>query len=248
MVLVGLVLLANALGFFAVSPQDIFRSFLPLFFIGLGVWLIMRRKQREDRDRMSFHMEHANDPYSSSVNSNMKDSGSATASSQDSGSGSPEGDVGDMSDLGTSQRFYSSSNYEQTYQANGGRQSADGKVRFAKTFGELTADMDLMSLRDVEISMGIGDLEVRLKGGVLTDGLNRMIISGFLGDIRILVPQNIPLFVHCSNFVGDIESMGKRTSGFGNNIESQSPDYSSASRKLYIACNNFIGDIRIVRI
>ncbi|MEW5995667.1 MAG: cell wall-active antibiotics response protein LiaF, partial [Candidatus Zixiibacteriota bacterium] len=81
--------------------------------------------------------------------------------------------------------------------------------------------------------------------GRLTAGLNRLIISGFVGDIRIYVPVGMPHFVHCSNFIGDINAGGQKASGFSNTIESQTPDYDSAEAKLYIAANNFIGDIKV---
>ncbi len=92
--------------------------------------------------------------------------------------------------------------------------------------------------------MGIGDLDFSLAGGKLSKGLNRVVISGFIGDLRIFIPRNMAHFVQCSNFIGDIDLAGKRTSGFGNNVDSQSTDYNNADSRIYIAANNFIGDIK----
>ncbi len=245
MVLLGLLLLANSLDILNVSFGDVLRSLIPLFFIGLGIWMIVRRKRMEDQIRMNMHFEASSHPDSSNTaytseerkepNRPADNIAAEQASAMDSGKMGAQ-----------AQQFYASSNYQQSYQTGPQRQGADGKLRYSKSLGELTVDLSNMSLRDVEVSMGVGDLEVRLSGGILSDGLNRIIISGFVGDIRVMVPQNFPLFAHCSNFVGDIELMGRRTSGFGNNLESQSANYGSATQKLYIACNNFIGDIRVV--
>ena len=72
-----------------------------------------------------------------------------------------------------------------------------------------------------------------------------MIFSGFIGDIRIMIPRDFAVFAHCSNFIGDIDVVGRRASGFGNNIDWQSDNYESADSKLYIAANNFLGDVKI---
>jgi len=103
-------------------------------------------------------------------------------------------------------------------------------------------------LSNVEISMGIGDLELNLSEGILSTGLNRVIISGFIGDIRIFVPKIMSFFSHCSNFIGDIDLGGQKTSGFGNTLEHNTPDYDKAESKLYVAANNFIGNIKVYRI
>jgi predicted membrane protein len=72
-----------------------------------------------------------------------------------------------------------------------------------------------------------------------------MIISGFIGDMRIFIPKEFNYFAHCSNFVGDIDINSKRASGFGNTIEHYTPEYDKAESKLYIAANSFIGDMKI---
>ncbi len=119
------------------------------------------------------------------------------------------------------------------------------KVRYSKLLGDMFIDCANVNLQSVEISTGVGDVEMKLHGGKLVHGLNRMIISGFVGDIRIFVPKDMPHFIHSSNFVGDIDIEGKRSEGLSNTVEHQSADYESASSKLYIAANNFIGDIKL---
>ena len=122
---------------------------------------------------------------------------------------------------------------------------SDGKIKFSKLLGDMVIDLRDQPVQNVEVSMGVGDLEIRLHGAKLQGGLSRMIVSNFLGDIRILVPVGMAVFAHCSNFIGDIEVLGRRSSGFGNNLDAQSGDYAAAETRLYIAANLFIGDIRI---
>jgi len=106
-------------------------------------------------------------------------------------------------------------------------------------------DCSGIELQNVEIGNFLGDVEVKLHGGNLAPGLNRMIISGFIGDVRVLVPQGMAVFAQSSNFIGDIEMMGKRSSGFGNSLDAQTANYAEAESKLYIASNHFIGDVQV---
>jgi len=123
--------------------------------------------------------------------------------------------------------------------------SAPSKLKYAKTFGDIFIDCANVDMQSLEISTVFGDIEVKLHGGRLAKGLNRMVISGFIGDVRILVPQDMSVFAQCSNFIGDVELLGNRASGFGNNIDGQTDNYDQAESKLYIATNSFIGDVRI---
>ena len=120
-----------------------------------------------------------------------------------------------------------------------------GKFRYSKFIGDMFVDCNDVELQNVEISNFLGDVEVKLHGGKLRPGLNRMIISGFIGDVRVLVPQGMAVFARSSNFIGDIEMMGQRSSGFGNSLDAQTPNYADSESKLYIASNHFIGDVRI---
>jgi lia operon protein LiaF len=120
-----------------------------------------------------------------------------------------------------------------------------GRLKFSKLFGDMPLDCRGMNLRNVEVSLGFGDAEIKVHGGVLSPGLNRLIVSGFIGDIRIYLPADMPHLAHCSNFIGDLEAGPHKASGFSNTVDSQSANYESSESKLYIAANNFIGDIKI---
>ncbi|MBD3401258.1 hypothetical protein GF420_00050 [candidate division GN15 bacterium] len=129
-----------------------------------------------------------------------------------------------------------------------GQANGTGRMRYNKTFGDMFIDLTGTSLLNVEVSSMFGDTEIKLHGGELQPGLNRMIVSGFLGDLRVLVPPEMPVMVHASSFAGDIDVLGRRSDGFGNNIELQTENYKDAERRLFIAVNHFLGDIRIYQV
>ena len=217
LILIGLLLLGRSFDLFYFTLGGLFRLLVPLAFIFLGAWLIIRKKGQEDR--LKAHTQY-------------RDLSAGTTSSPSQG------------------ESYSSRDTT-GFQGAGPQPSAPGtdaeaaKVKYSKFLGDLFVDGTNVNLQNVEISMGIGDVEIKLQGGRLAPGLNRIIISGFIGDIRVFIPQDMPYHAHCSNFIGDIDAGGQRSSGLSNTIENQSADYYTSESKLYIAANNFIGDIKL---
>jgi predicted membrane protein len=200
----------------------VFSLFFPAALIIFGLWLIARHNRQKQSDTGPQYTTYT-------------EAGPTSAGPSPSASGA------------------GSSSYSTTAGARPGQpgwsaeapQFEPGKVKYSKFLGDMHIDCQNVSMQNVEVSMFVGDLNVVLRGGKLSPGLNRMIISGFLGDVQILAPRDLPLFVHCSGFVGDVEVLGKRASGFGNTLDAQTDSYASADCKLYIATNNFIGDIRV---
>ena len=225
MVIVGVLLLLRAFGI-----DDLFKFLFPLGVILLGFWLIFRKRNQsssfKDND---IHTNVNTDSDSSSFNTS--NTHTSFTSTQDTGNQQSE-------------TFTESPRFSEQPENTG----PNGRIRYSKVLGDMFIDCKNMSLQSVEISAGIGDIEIKVHGGVLNDGLNRMVISGFIGDCRIMVPPDMEMFAHCSNFIGDVEVLGKRASGFGNNIDAQTANYNTAPKRLYIAANNFIGDIKIMTI
>ena len=210
----------------------------PFVLIFLGFWFIYRKTRRED-------------PYQqqSAFTYNAPD-GTYTATAQQGGAKAEiKVNIG-SADTSSQTAPPPPGSSAQAYSAHFGRapeapRMMGEKVKYSKFLGDRYIDCNNVHLQSVEISMFIGDLQVDLRGGKLGAGLNRMIVSGFLGDVIVLVPKDMPTFVHCSGFIGDVDLLGRRSSGFGNSVEGQSPTYQTAESKLYIAVNSFIGDIRV---
>jgi predicted membrane protein len=200
---------------------DLFAFVFPVGLIALGAWFIMRHRDRERGARGDVNFQFQ---------------------------------VGEMAEPSVSAGAYSQSQAGQSASwstrtkenwSTASPMAEAGRLKYSKFLGDMHIDCANVNLQNVEISMFVGDLQVNLKGGKLAPGLNRMIISGFLGDVMIFVPNGMPVYCHCSEFAGDLEVMGKRSSGFGNTLDSQTDNYESAEAKLYVAASHFIGDIRV---
>jgi len=206
----------RTLGLYWFDFGDFISVAFPALLIGLGIWLI-RRKSHPGTERRGVKVEVRIDDDPSP---HFTDAGPVTPPSPETPHAEPR-----TSEEPSDRR--------------------PGKLRYQKLIGEMFIDCGGIELQDVEISNFLGDIEIKLHGGQLSPGLNRMIISGFIGDVRVLVPHGMPVFAQSSNFIGDLEIMGRRSSGFGNNLDAQTSDYCEADSKLYIASNHFIGDVRV---
>ena len=231
LVLIGLLLLGRTTGLFWFSHNGIFSLLLPLLLIGLGIWLVIRKRQQ------AYECCDINFTVGS-------DRGKAAGPPPDGKADDPgrfaERQAGDASTAFVGDAGPTVSHAPHI--------DPMGKIKYSKLLGDMVVDLNGRCLQNVEMSLGIGNIEIKLHGGELSPGLNRVIISGFIGDVRVFVPPDMPFFACCSNFIGDVELTDRRASGFGNNIDFQTADYASAERKLYIAANNFIGDIKVHKV
>lgn len=228
LILIGLFWLGREFGWFYIS----FGSIFPFILIGIGIWLIIRRRQMEIKIETSKFEDLKEPPLQSSFTGTEAEDMSDYAKKQ----------ASDSSYTSYSQ----SSNDAKVSEAP--TENINGHFKFSKFLGDMFINLAKDRFRQVEASIFIGDIEMLLQGSQPADGLNRIVISGFIGDIRIFVPKDLAIFANCSNFLGDIEACGKKSSSIGNNLECQSENYMTANTKVYIAVNCFIGDIKFYQV
>jgi predicted membrane protein len=224
LIVLGLLLLGRTLGFMFFSFRQILGYFFPLILIALGLWLLARSRGREQAERAT-----------TTAGSPFPEQPSTASGRRTVPNFTPAVDIPNMPPP-----IKEPTRISATQEPGKGH-----KARYNKFIGDMFVDCSGIDLQSVEIGSFIGDVEIKLHGGKLAHGLNRMIVSGFIGDIRVLVPEGMAVFCQGSNFIGDIEMMGRRSSGFGNSLDAQTPNYNDAAAKLYIASNHFIGDVRV---
>jgi len=236
----GLFFLMRSLDLIWIDVGDLISFLVPFGLIGFGVWLIIRKK-----DKKSKTITVTIDPDTKSYDSSARKPQETEYTSDSVPAPSPPAEPVSPTPPESPEKPAESFGAESSDNA---QSETSDRLRYSKMFGDMYIDCKGQKLSNVEISMGIGDLELNLSEGILSTGLNRVIISGFIGDIRIFVPKKMSFFSHCSNFIGDIDLGGQKTSGFGNTLEHNTPDYDKAESKLYVAANNFIGNIKVYRI
>lgn len=230
LIFVGILLIGRSTGLFYFDFGDLMSMIIPVGLIVVGGWMIVRKKRRSEKIE-SFSYSYNNEA------STQTSSSTDSARTPDPGSFAQSQAAPDSSDIHIG--IKPSENFGQ---------GSYGKHKYSKFIGDMNINLNGRNLATVEVSSFIGDIEIDLRGGKLQNGLNRLVVSSFIGDIRILAPRDFDYFASCSNFGGEVDLLGKQSSGLGNSVDAQTPEYEKAEKKLYIAANNFLGDIRIITV
>jgi predicted membrane protein len=222
----GMLLLSRTMGFWNFTVSELVGLMVPISLIALGLWILARTRSREQAaqaEQDAFPPPDYRVPQPIQPHDSPRRAHAVFAPP-----------LPGTADSGSSAKA--------TIPRDTG---ASGKTRYNKFIGDMFIDCNGMDLQSLEVGRFLGDVEIKLHGGRLAPGLNRMIVSGFIGDVRILVPEGMAVFAQSSNFIGDIEMMGKRSSGIGNSLDAQTKDYADSPSRLFIASNHFIGDVRV---
>lgn len=129
-------------------------------------------------------------------------------------------------------RFYSSSGWRRRFGAGDVSISFDGSDVFrrhrARSEGHL-----------------IGDLRLDLSQEHIPDGETPYDLSALIGDITVLVPQDLAVSVDAEVMIGDLNVFGQRQEGIGRHLHFESPGYADATRKVRILAHLMIGDVTV---
>jgi len=91
----------------------------------------------------------------------------------------------------------------------------------------------------------IGDIRLDLSQMHIPDGETPIELSGLVGDITVLVPQDLPIEVEAESRVGEIRIFEQRAEGLGRHLSYVSPGYEGAARKVRITAHLLVGDITV---
>ncbi len=123
--------------------------------------------------------------------------------------------------------------------------------------GEIRLGDTPWALEDSQYSLGIGELYVDLSKALIPDGTTYLDLSGWIGEIAIIVPEDLDIEVNASVRVGNVDLFGEekefsrhtkyRSSRMGskNTIYYKSDEYDQATKKVHINASVNIGEISI---
>ncbi|MBA4535575.1 cell wall-active antibiotics response protein [Bacillus aquiflavi] len=112
-------------------------------------------------------------------------------------------------------------------------------------FGNKKIGTQVYEMDDINIHTGIGDTIIDLSMTMLPQGESMIVIRGLVGNIKLLVPYDVDVYVNHSVFVGKINIFDVQEEGFNKNCIYVSKEYSAAARKLKILTSIVVGDIEV---
>jgi lia operon protein LiaF len=100
-------------------------------------------------------------------------------------------------------------------------------------------------LRNVSIWHAIGEFHMDLSLAILEHKETTVIVQGLVGDVDVIVPEDIGVSVTTSVAFGQLTVAREVESGFMNKLVWQSPNYYASEHKVKLVVTYLVGDIDI---
>ena len=107
---------------------------------------------------------------------------------------------------------------------------------------------DVWELEDRVYHHGIGEFHLDLSKARLREGETRLRIEGGLGDIQVLVPDSMAVYLDAQVRIGDIQLFGREAGGLDRSLTYRSEGYDATPRRLRIDMALSIGGISVERV
>lgn len=91
----------------------------------------------------------------------------------------------------------------------------------------------------------ISDIKLDMTQALLPKGETVLYFSGFIGDIKLRIPEDVAVQVTTSSFIADMKVLGEKQAGFFSPVTLQTADYKAAERRIRIETSHFISDIKV---
>ncbi|UCC79401.1 MAG: cell wall-active antibiotics response protein [Candidatus Zixiibacteriota bacterium] len=117
-----------------------------------------------------------------------------------------------------------------------------------RIFGDLDVSFRGKEIANHHLSALVGDMRIDLTGANIKAGENKISASSLIGDIRILIPENIPVKLSSWSVIGDIRFDDLRRDGFFQKLDQMDDNFGSSEKKLLLTVNGIIGDVNVNRI
>lgn len=121
--------------------------------------------------------------------------------------------------------------------------------RQAETRSTFIGDFHLTSgrfeLTNLHIWHGIGDVVIDLSRALIPEEETLLVVKGWVGDLTIYVPVDLPVSVNAAVTIGDLEVFGHRQGGLNRQVMMRSEHFDNAPRKVKLILSLHIGDIDV---
>ena len=123
--------------------------------------------------------------------------------------------------------------------------SSEENVIESNTFGDLNVVLDSKDFQSGTIRTTFGDAKVDATQIGLSGDEKKLFVNTVFGDVKVSAPKDVAIKVSASNLAGDIKIFDEKRDGFNQRYTYESPEYSTADKKLYIVCSVTFGDIKV---
>jgi lia operon protein LiaF len=124
-----------------------------------------------------------------------------------------------------------------------------GILRPKDTRSSLIGDFHLTSgrfeLDHLQIWHGIGNVVIDLSRAILLREEAVLSVEGWIGDVTIYVPVDLPVSVSAEVSVGDLEVFGHRQGGISRSIIIRSENFDQDAQRILLHVSLLVGDVKV---
>jgi len=216
---------------FGISVGDLFQLAVPLVFIYVGFRLLRgrtgERASRVGKISVSKEPQEDHSWYQSEPVSNGEEMGPA-----------PENNWTRWKSSGAAKSS-----------DEGGASAYRARILPKDSRSSLIGDFHLTSgrfeLSQLHVWHGIGDVVIDLSRAMLMKEEALLVVEGWIGDVTIYVPVDLPILVSAELTIGDLEIFSHRQGGINRSLMIRSDHYDQAVHKVNLHISLLVGDIKV---
>lgn len=100
-------------------------------------------------------------------------------------------------------------------------------------------------VQDEHFSLLIGDVNLDLTRAKVPAGVTTLRMTGFVGDIDVVVPANVGVKLKTSAVAADVQVAGQKDEILFGSTELTTPNYASTERRIDLVTEHFAGDVKV---
>ena len=124
--------------------------------------------------------------------------------------------------------------------------SAPGGIHEQRFLGEIEM-AGPMQAGPMRIETFIGEIRLDLTRATFPDGETPIHVSTAIGEVRVLLPPDIPAAVRVSSMLGESEAIGRVSGAFMGEARAETEDFAGATRRIRLEAQSLIGEVAVRR-
>ena len=104
-----------------------------------------------------------------------------------------------------------------------------------------------MQAGPMRIETVIGEVRLDLTQATFPDGETLIHVSAAIGEVRVLLPADIPASVRATSMLGESEALGRVSGAFMGDVRAETDDYAAATKRIRLEAQSLIGEVAVRR-
>ncbi len=123
---------------------------------------------------------------------------------------------------------------------------APGAFRERRFLGEIEM-AGPMQAGPMDIETFIGEVRLDLTRATFPEGETPIHVSAAIGEVRVLLPADVPATVRTSSLLGESEALGRVSGAFMGEARAETEDFAGATRRIRLEAQSLVGEVAVRR-